>query len=155
MLRMSWDEVDSIMQRGVKRGLKRRESQPVRRIGIDETSFQKRQEYVTVVYDAERTRVLDVLNGRKQEDLENFFWDTPLEHILTPESVFMDMWPAYINAVSDHIEDPELKICFDRFHVAKHLGDGVNKVRTKETSELRSQGVRSLQRSTASRRRGR
>ncbi len=144
MLHMSWDEVDGVMQRAVERGLKRRESQPLRRIGIDETSFQKRHEYVTVVYDVERTRVIEVLNGRKQEDLENFFWDAPLEHILTLESVSMDMWPAYINAVSGHIEDPELKICFDRFHVAKHLGDGVNKVRTEEIGELRSLGDKSL-----------
>jgi len=48
MLHMSWDEVDGVMQRAVERGLKRRESQPLRRIGIDETSFQKRHEYVTV-----------------------------------------------------------------------------------------------------------
>ena len=37
----------------------------------------------------------------------------------------MDMWPAYINAAMGHIEDPEIKICFDRFHVAQHLGKGV------------------------------
>jgi len=36
----------------------------------------------------------------------------------------MDLWPAYIDAVSGHVEYPEFKICFDRFHVAKHLGDG-------------------------------
>ena len=102
-LHMSWDEVDGITQPAVERGLKRRESQPLRRIGIDETSFQKRHEYVTVVYDVERTRVIEVLNGRKQDDLEKFFWDTPLEHILTLESVSMDMWPAYINAVSCHM----------------------------------------------------
>lgn len=144
MLRMSWDEVDGVMSRAVARGLARRESQPLRTIGVDETSFQKRHEYVTVVYDTERARVLEVLDGRKQEDLEGFFWDTPLEHILTLKSVSMDMWPAYINAVSNHIEEPEKKICFDRFHVAQHLGKGVNKVRAEETAELRSAGDTTL-----------
>lgn len=144
MLHMSWDEVDGVMPRAVERGLKRRELQPPRRIGVDETSFQERHEYVTVVYDVERTREIEVLNGRKQEDLKNFFWDTPLEHVLTLESISIDMWPEYINAVSGHVENPELKILFDRFHVAKHLGDGVNKVRTEETGELRPLGDRSL-----------
>ena len=140
MLRMSWDEVDGVMSRAVARGLARRESLPLRKIGVDETSFQKRHEYVTVVYDTERGRVLEVLDGHKQKDLENFFWDTPLEHILTIRSVSMDMWPAYINAVKGHIEDPERKICFDRFHVAQHFGKGVNKVRAEETAELRAAG---------------
>ena len=43
---LSWDEVDGIMQRAV-RGLERREVQAPQRIGVDETSFQKRHEYVT------------------------------------------------------------------------------------------------------------
>ena len=141
---MSWDEVDGVMRRAVARGLARRESLPLRKIGVDETSFQKRHEYVTVVYDTERARVLEVLGGRKQEDLEDFFWSTPLEHISTIQSVSMDMWPAYINAVMGHIEDPEKKICFDRFHVAQHLGKGVNKVRSEVTAELRSIGDKTL-----------
>ena len=144
MLRMSWDEVDGVMSRAVARGLARRESLPLRKIGVDETSFQKRHEYVTVVYDTERARVLEVLGGRKQKDLEDFFWSTPLEHILTIQSVSMDMWPAYINAVKEHIDGPEKKICFDRFHVAQHLGKGVNKVRSEETAELRSIGDKTL-----------
>jgi transposase len=144
MLRMTWDEVDGVMRRAVKRGLARREAQPLRRIGVDETSFQKRHEYVTVVYDVERTRVLEVLDGRKQEDLENFFWDTPREHLETIESVSMDMWPAYIQAVKEHVPEPESRICFDRFHVAKYMGDAVNKVRATESACLRSAGDKTL-----------
>jgi len=48
LLGMSWDEVDGVMRRAVARGLGRRKSQPLRAIGLDETSFQRRHEYVTV-----------------------------------------------------------------------------------------------------------
>lgn len=41
-LRLSWDEVDGIMARAVKRGLLRRKRVKVRRLGVDETSFQRR-----------------------------------------------------------------------------------------------------------------
>jgi transposase len=140
LMGMTWDEVDGVMSRAVKRGLARRESQPLRHIGLDETAFQKRHEYVTVVYDTERTHVLEVLDGRKQEAVENFYWETPYEHLETIESVSMDMWPAYINATLQHIPAAETKIAFDRFHVAKHIGDGVNKVRTEENAELRALG---------------
>lgn len=51
LLGLSWNAVDGIMQRAVKRGLARRKQELVRHIGIDETSFQKRHEYVTVVTD--------------------------------------------------------------------------------------------------------
>ena len=50
-LRLSWDAVDGVMQRAVQRGLQRREVRLPRRLGVDETSFQKRHEYVTVIND--------------------------------------------------------------------------------------------------------
>ena len=117
-----------------------RKSEPLRAIGIDETSFQKRHEYVTVVYDTERARVIDVLDGHKQKALEDFYWDTPLEHLETIESVSMDMWGPYIQATLDHIPDADKKIAFDRFHVAKHIGAGVNKVRVDEHADLQQLG---------------
>ncbi len=50
-LRLSWDQVAGIQKRAVTRGLARRQSKPPTQIGVDETSFQKRHEYVTVVHD--------------------------------------------------------------------------------------------------------
>jgi len=144
MLRMTWDEVDGVMRRAVLRGLKRRESQPLRVIGVDETSFQKRHEYVTIVYDVERSRVLEVADGRSQETLENVFWDTPLEHITTIEAISMDMHAPYIEAARQHIPDADEKIAFDRFHVAKHLAEAVNNVRKEEHAELSGAGSQML-----------
>jgi len=144
LLGMSWDEVDGVMTRAVARGLGRRKSQPLRAIGLDETSFQRRHEYVTVIYDTERTRVVEVLDGRSREALETFYWDTPFEDLQTIESVSMDMWGPYIEATLEHIPDAKRKIAFDRFHVAKHIGDGVNKVRVHEHAELQGGGVDTL-----------
>ena len=144
MLGMSWDEVDGVMSRAVARGLRRRKAEPLRSIGLDETSFQKRHEYVTVVYDCERARVVDVLDGRTQQAVEDFFWDTPIEDLETIESVSMDMWAPYVAAVREHVPDAEDKIAFDRFHVAKHIGDGVNKVRVREHAELQELGIDTL-----------
>lgn len=41
-LRVSWDEFDGIQQRAVRRGLARRAAEPIVRVGVDETSFQRR-----------------------------------------------------------------------------------------------------------------
>jgi transposase len=48
-LDLSWDEFDGIMSRAVARGLARRRELAPRWIGLAETSFKKRHEYVTVV----------------------------------------------------------------------------------------------------------
>lgn len=140
LMKMSWDEVDGVMQRAVARGRARRASEPLHVIGIDETSFQKRHEYVTVVYDVERSRVVEVMDGRDQEALESFFWNTPFEHLATLQAVSMDMHAPYIAATRLHVPDAEEKIAFDRFHVAKHLGDAVNLVRREEHADLMQWG---------------
>jgi len=144
LLNMTWDQVDGIMSRAVERGLARREAQPLGHIGIDETSYQKRHEYVTVIYDRERGHVIDVLDDRTRFSLEEFYFATPLEHLETIESVSMDMWGNYIEATLVHVPDAESKIAFDRFHVAKHIGDAVNKVRVTEHAELLADGDKQL-----------
>ncbi|MBL8723807.1 MAG: transposase [Planctomycetes bacterium] len=42
----------------------------MKHIGVDETSFQRRHEYVTIVTDLDSSRVLHVADDRKRESLE-------------------------------------------------------------------------------------
>src|SRR5215510_747524 len=92
---LSWDEVDGIMQRAVKRGLSRRQLEAVENIGIDETSYRKRHDYVTIILDKDRDRVLDVLDGRKAETLETWFKTQETGDLSGLCSISMDMWDPY------------------------------------------------------------
>lgn len=141
---MSWSEVDGMMQRAVARGLSRRERQSPKRIGIDETSYQKRHEYVTVVSDMERGVVIDVLEDRKQKTLETGLLKLGEEVLEGLECVAMDMWRPYIGAVNAVVPDAEAKIAYDKFHIIKHLSDAVDKVRRQEHRALLSEGVDAL-----------
>lgn len=143
-LRLSWDDVDGIMGRAVDRGLLRRKRVSVRRIGVDETSFQRRHEYVTIVTDLDGSRVLHVADGRKRESLDEFFRSLDPDQIAAIEAVAMDMCGAFIASVSEHVPDAERKIGFDKFHVASHLGDAVNRVRRDEHKALLADGDDSL-----------
>jgi len=139
LLGVSWDEVDGIMGRAVQRGLLRRggvEAAP--RTGVDETSFAKRHEYVTVVTDLDTSEVLHVSDDRRTESLADYFGALSSEALSKIEVVSMDMWPAYIKATRRFV--PDAKIAFDRFHVAQHLGDAVDQVRRREQKELRARG---------------
>jgi len=129
---LSWDEADGIMQRAVKRGLSRRKRQEVRNIGIDETSYQKRHEYVTVILDKDRDSVIDVLDDRKAETVETWLEMQENSDLSALESISMDMWDPYIKAVKNKIPEAEKKIVFDRFHVSKHFNQALDKVRRRE-----------------------
>ncbi len=69
-LSLTWDQVAGIQDRAVRRGLARRQLTPPRFIGVDETSFQKRHEYVTSVVDVEAGVVLHVAVGLPAERLQ-------------------------------------------------------------------------------------
>ncbi len=137
-LGLSWDEVDGIQGRAVRRGLARRELKPPTQIGVDETSFQKRHKYVTVVNDGEH--VVYVGDDRKSETLDAFYGELGQEGCAKIETVAMDMSSAYITSTERHVPNAESKIVFDKFHIAKNLGDAVDKVRRQENRELLSYG---------------
>ena len=156
-LGLSWDQVDGIMQRAVKRGMTRRGAVAPDRIGVDETSFKKRHKYVTVVHEQEHGNVLYVADGRGRGTLDDFFEGLKKE---SPEpepekgepdmrlsyitSISMDMHKPYIASAKEHIPDAERKIAFDRFHVSKCIGEAVDKVRRQEHGELKSSGNKVL-----------
>lgn len=139
-LDLSWDQVDTIMKRAVERGLARRERHAPRRIGIDETSFQKRHEYVTVVMDQDEDMVIHVADGRDQGALDAYYETLSEGELAGIECVSMDMWRAYLKSTRAHVPQADDKICFDKFHVVKHLSDAVDKVRRREHRDLQRRG---------------
>ena len=140
LLDLSWDEAEGILERAVRRGLARREEEPVRFLGIDETSFQKRHEYVTVVSDLERGRVLWVGDHRRQATLNAFWAELSAPARDRIEEVVMDMWEPYIRSTLAALPDAEGKIVIDRYHVAHLLAEAVDRVRRAEQATLRRQG---------------
>lgn len=140
LLKLSWHEAEGIQRRAVKRGLARREQEPIRVLGIDEKSFQKRHEYVTLAVDLDGERVWWVGDHRRKETLDCFYTDELAERVHEIEEVVMDMWPAYISSTRTHVPEAQRKIVFDKFHVVQHLVEAVDLVRRKEHAELRKQG---------------
>jgi transposase len=139
-LGLSWDEVHGIMERAVKRGLARRQADVVPWIGVDEKAFRKGHRYVTLVNDLDRSRVLYVAEDRKQSSLDGFWKSITAEQLAAIEGVAMDMWDPYETSLRQHLPDAERKIVYDKFHVAKHLGEAVDRVRRAENKLLRARG---------------
>jgi transposase len=144
LLGLTWDEVDGVMQRAVRRGLDRRELTPARCIGVDETSFQKRHEYVTVVADLEKGVVHHVSDGQDSAALESYYGSLSSEALAAIEQVAMDMSAAYIAATEKALPEAHSKIAFDKFHVAMNLGKAVDQVRRDERRRLVEMGDSTL-----------
>ena len=142
LLGMDWDSMQSIMEKAVARGLIRRSTESVTLLGLDEKSFGRGQDYVSVMTDHSQRRVLDVVPSRTTEAAVRLIESLPEEQLKKVEAVSMDMGAQFIGAAKETI--PEAKIVHDRFHVSKHLNEAVDKVRRDEHRRLLEKGDKSL-----------
>ncbi len=121
LLRLDWDTVQGIMKRAVERGLELRETEQITQVGIDEKSFLRGHNYLSVMTDISGSRVLAVVEGRTEEATDSP-WKTLSEEQRTKvQAVSMDMCPAFIHRSAKNA--PAASIVFDRFHVSKHLNE--------------------------------
>jgi transposase len=138
LLDLDWQTTHGIMQRAVKRGLKRRSLEEVRHVGIDEKSFGRGQDYVSVMTDLDESRVLEVVKDRTQEAADALWNSLPKAQREQVLGVAMDMWQPYLASTRQHASTAE--IVHDKFHVSKHLNEAVDQVRRQENKALRAEG---------------
>jgi transposase len=138
LLGLSWDQVHGIMERAVRRGLKRRSVEEVRRVGLDEKSFMRGQSYISLLNDLDGARVLEVAIGRDEAATE-WLWDSLSEEQRRRiEAVAMDMAGAFKKVTEKAA--PQADIVHDKFHIVGHLNDSVNEVRRAEHKNLMTRG---------------
>jgi transposase len=138
-LRLDWDAVQRIMERAVERGLARRELEGLKHLGLDEKSFRRGQNYISVLTDlGPEPRVLEVAEGRRTEDAVGLLHTLPEAQRAQVAAVAIDMSAAYAAAVHEAL--PAAAVVYDRFHVSKLLGEAVDQVRRAEHKELSAQG---------------
>jgi len=142
LLDLSWASAQSIMRRAVERGMQRRDVEPIARVGLDEKSFGKGQDYISVLSDIDGGRVIEVAAGRDQKSACMLLEKVPLAQRQGIEAVAMDMSAGFKAAVEAVI--PRADIVYDRFHVSKLLNGAVDEVRRRENKELLSRGDESL-----------
>jgi len=104
----------------------------VKIVGIDETSLRKGQNYITVVHDLEKKRLLFACEGKDHKTVIDFATDLKA-HGGKPEQiehVCQDMSAAFVKGVSQAL--PEAQISFDRFHVVAMANEAMDEVRREE-----------------------
>jgi transposase len=142
LLGLDWDAVQRIMDRAVVRGLQRRELEGLAHVGIDEKSFRSGQSYISLLSDLDGSRVLEVMEGCDQESAQALWQSLPAPQRRSIAAVALDMAPAFIAASQAAV--PQAELVHDKFHVAKHLNEAVDKVRRQEHKELLAQKEETL-----------
>jgi transposase len=134
-MRIAWATVGDIARRVVDRFRPGDRLDGLKLIGIDELSYRRHHEYVTVVIDHVAQRVVWARPGKDAATLAEFFKELGPERCKQLEAVTIDMSGAYIKAVTD--ASSQAKIIFDRFHVQRLAHDAVDEVRRAEVRESR------------------
>ena len=104
----------------------------VRRVGVDETSARKGQDYVSIFADMHARRVLFATEGRCADTVARFAADLA-EHGGDPKKISdtsSDMSTAFISGIGQHL--PNATMTFDRYHLAAKLSEAVDEVRRDE-----------------------
>ncbi|HEY0980857.1 ISL3 family transposase [Schlesneria sp.] len=140
ILRTKWDQTWSILERAVARGRARKQDVAIPRVGIDEKAFLKGQNYITLVYDLDRSTVEAISDGNDADAGFAALSALSQTQLHSIEAIAMDMSAAYVKAAKQAIPLAETKIVHDRFHIMQMATKGVDKVRRAEHRKLLKEG---------------
>jgi transposase len=103
-------------------------------IGIDEIAVRKGHDYRIVVSDLIRERAIWFGGADRSEASMALFYQELGEKRGRIRLAVMDMWKPFRNATKAAV--PEAAILFDKFHIMRHLGEALDKVRKQEYGRL-------------------
>jgi len=134
-LRLDWQTVKRLEMDYMREQIRRVGTPGPKVIGIDEISIRKGHSYRIVVSDLERRRPI-WFGGedRSEASMDQFYRFLGKKKAKRIRLAVMDMWKAFRNSTHQHA--PQAAILFDKFHVMKHLGEALDKIRKAEYARL-------------------
>ncbi len=133
LMRCGFNVINRVIHLSTQRGLSRRNLSEMKfgHLSIDEKSFKKGHEYVTVLSHPSSGCVMDIEHGRTKESV-NLLLDRSLTEAQQQQvkTISMDMWKAYLSASEQKL--PNAQVVHDRFHLIQYLNKAIDKVRRRE-----------------------
>ena len=139
-MRVAWRTVGAIIERVMARRRDPALLDGLEHVGIDELSYRRHHQYVTVVVDHVLRRVVWTEEGKNAATLGRFFDALGPERTAKLKTVTIDMSAAYIEAVTARA--PQAQVVFDRFHVQRLVQDALDQLRRSEVRRLEDAGER-------------
>ena len=133
--RLDWKTVKELDKQYMREQLRKTGTPAPQVIGIDEISIRKGHTYRIVVSDLIRRRAI-WFGGkdRSETSMDEFYaWLGP-KKAKKIRLVVMDMWKAFEKSAKKNV--PQAAILYDKFHMIRHLGEALDKVRKQEYARL-------------------
>lgn len=135
LVRISWRTVGRIIERVVADELDPGRLDGLFEIGVDEISWRKHHNYVTLVADHRTGKVVWGDEGKSAKTLDGFFSELGPERCGQLSAISMDMGLAFSKSATEHA--PKATICLDPFHVVALGTKAIEEVRRTMWQEMR------------------
>jgi len=146
LARIAWRTVGRIIGRVSDEGTGRCDRfAQLKRIGIDEISYEKGQKYITIVVDHDSGRLVWARPGRDEATVHAFFDELGEERAAQLELVSADA-AIWISNVVKH-RCTKARLCMDPFHVVAWATKALDEVRRALWNEVRLTGKKMLAKS--------
>jgi transposase len=134
-LHLDWDSVKTLEMQYMRAQLAKAGTPGPKAIGIDEISIRKGHTYRIVVSDLIRRRPI-WFGGedRSEASMAMFYEWLGKKKSARLRLAVMDMWKPFRNVTT--VAAPQAAILFDKFHIMRHLGEALDKVRKAEYARL-------------------
>jgi len=137
LVRIDWETVGRICARVVADELDPSRLDDLFEIGVDEVSWRKHHNYLTLVTDHRTRKVVWGAKGKDAKALDGFFDELGEQRSAQLTAVSMDMGPAFAKSVRADGHAPQAVICFDPFHVVKAITDALEELRRDIWQQMR------------------
>ena len=127
---IDWRTVGTIVERIVSERLDPARLEELYVIGLDEISFRRHHNYLTVIVDHLKRRVVWTGEGRGADTVHRFFDELGPERSAKIACVTLDMSAPFITALTARA--PQAEQVYDRFHVQRMANHALDLVRRAE-----------------------
>jgi len=136
LMGINWRTVGTIVERVVAERLDAQRLEGLYIIGVDELSHRRHHEYVSLVVDHLKSRVVWMGEGKGEQTLNDFFDELGPERTQALTHVTQDLSAAFSKVVKQRA--PQAVQVFDRFHVQKLANEALDEVRRQEVRDVAS-----------------
>lgn len=135
LCRINWRTVGAIIERVVADELDPGRLDGLYEIGIDEVSYRKQHNYLTVVANHRTGEIVWADEGKDTAAAKRFFDALGDKRAAKLTAMSMDLGPTYRKAAACHA--PQATVCYDPFHLVALATKALDSVRRAHWNELR------------------
>lgn len=135
---LNWHTIHEIEKRQIKRKRHAIRWDKIKRLAVDEVSWNGGREFLTVVTDRDGQGVVWIGDGKGKETLDKFFSYITEERYKHFILFTIDMNSGYIGSIKEFC--PKADIVYDLFHIIRNLNKKINDIRATEMARGRKEG---------------